>query len=69
MQLCKEIFLLIGFDKVILCYAQKYQDWKDGLPNLNWLNEVLPDNEKWQQWRGSLIDFKDNIKNNVEIGK
>ncbi|CAH1117965.1 unnamed protein product [Phaedon cochleariae] len=46
---------------------KKYTDWKNGLPDLKWLEDVLPDNEKWHEWRGNLIDFKDNIKNNVEI--
>ncbi|XP_044266135.1 dynamin-like 120 kDa protein, mitochondrial isoform X1 [Tribolium madens] len=46
---------------------KKYQDWKDGMPDLKWLDDVLPDNEKWQEWRGNLIDFKDNIKNNISI--
>ncbi|RZC39241.1 dynamin-like 120 kDa protein, mitochondrial [Asbolus verrucosus] len=46
---------------------KKFQDWKDGMPDLKWLDEVLPDNEKWQQWRGNLIEFKDSIKNNIEI--
>jgi optic atrophy protein 1 len=48
---------------------KKYQDWKDGMPDLKWLDEILPDNEKWQQWRGNLIEFKDNIKDNIAIGK
>ncbi|XP_018574590.1 dynamin-like 120 kDa protein, mitochondrial isoform X2 [Anoplophora glabripennis] len=46
---------------------KKYNDWKDGLPDLKWLEEVLPDNDKWQQWRGNLVEFKDNIKNNIEL--
>ncbi|XP_030761251.1 dynamin-like 120 kDa protein, mitochondrial isoform X2 [Sitophilus oryzae] len=46
---------------------KKYNDWKDGLPDLKWLDEVLPDNDRWKEWRGNLIDFKDNIKNNIEI--
>ncbi|XP_068905877.1 dynamin-like GTPase OPA1, mitochondrial isoform X3 [Tenebrio molitor] len=46
---------------------KKYQDWKDGMPDLKWLDEILPDNEKWQQWRGNLIEFKDNIKDNIAI--
>lgn len=29
----------------------------------------MPDNDKWHQWRGSLIDFKNNVKDNIEIGK
>nr|CAH7760052.1 unnamed protein product [Callosobruchus chinensis] len=32
-----------------------------------WLEDVLPDNERFQQWRGNLVQFKDNIKNNIEI--
>ncbi|XP_050306914.1 dynamin-like 120 kDa protein, mitochondrial isoform X2 [Anthonomus grandis grandis] len=46
---------------------KKYNDWKEGLPDLKWLDEVMPDNEKWQQWRGNLIEFKDSLKNNIEI--
>ncbi|KAI4464472.1 dynamin [Holotrichia oblita] len=46
---------------------KKYQDWKDGLPDMKWLEDVMPDNDKWQQWRGSLIDFKNNMKDNIEI--
>lgn len=45
----------------------KYNDWKDGLPDLKWLDEVLPNNEKWQQWRSNLVEFKDNVKNNIEL--
>lgn len=36
---------------------------------MQWLEDVLPDNEKWQQWRGSLVSLKDQVKNSVEIGK
>lgn len=46
---------------------KKYNDWKEGLPDLKWLDDVLPDNEKWQQWRGNLIEFKENVKNNIDI--
>lgn len=46
---------------------KKYQDWKDGLPDMKWLGEVLPDNDRWQEWRGSLITFTDNVKDSIEI--
>lgn len=46
---------------------QRYQEWKDGLPDLKWLEDIFPDNDKWQQWRGSLVDIRDNVKNNIEI--
>lgn len=46
---------------------KKYNDWKDGLPDMKWLDDVLPDNDKWHQWRTNLVDFKDNIKNSIEL--
>ncbi|CAG9768436.1 unnamed protein product [Ceutorhynchus assimilis] len=46
---------------------KKYNDWKEGLPDLKWLDDVLPDNEKFNQWRGNLIEFRDSVKNNIEI--
>ncbi|KAL1491006.1 hypothetical protein ABEB36_011668 [Hypothenemus hampei] len=46
---------------------KKYSEWKEGLPDLKWLDDVLPDNEKWNEWRGSLIEFRENLKNNIEI--
>ncbi|KAK5646864.1 hypothetical protein RI129_005328 [Pyrocoelia pectoralis] len=46
---------------------RKYQDWKDGLPDLKWLEDVLPDNDKWQQFRTSLIQLRDNVKDNIEV--
>lgn len=39
------------------------------MPNLKWLDDVLPDNDKWNQWRGNLIELRDNVKNNIDIGK
>lgn len=57
------------FNFILTSLFQKYTDWKEGLPDLKWLGEVLPDNNKWQKWRGNLVEFKDNIKDNIEIGK
>lgn len=28
----------------------------------------MPNNDKWQEWRGSLIDLRDRVKDNIEIG-
>lgn len=35
---------------------------------MKWLDDVMPDNERWQQWRGSLMQLRDNVKDNIEIG-
>lgn len=39
------------------------------MPDLKWLDEILPDNDKWQQWRGNLVEFKNNIKSSIDLGK
>lgn len=28
----------------------------------------MPDNEKWNEWRASLIQLRDGVKDNIEIG-
>ncbi|KAF5287567.1 hypothetical protein FQA39_LY15896 [Lamprigera yunnana] len=46
---------------------KKYQDWKDGLPTLKWLEDIMPDNDQWQQFRNTLIQLRNNVKDNIEI--
>lgn len=48
---------------------QKYVEWKDGLPDMGWLNELLPDEEQWGRFTSTLIDAKDKIGDNLQIGK
>lgn len=35
---------------------------------MKWLEEYLPPPEKWDEFRGSLISFKDRVKEGFEIG-
>uniref|UniRef100_A0AAG5DRH7 Dynamin-like GTPase OPA1, mitochondrial n=1 Tax=Anopheles atroparvus TaxID=41427 RepID=A0AAG5DRH7_ANOAO len=46
---------------------KRYEEWKDGLPDMKWLEEVLPDNEKWAQFTKSLLTVKDAVKDSIEI--
>lgn len=48
---------------------KKYEAWRDGLPDMNWLNEVFPDNEQWQKFSNGVINMTENIKNTIEIGE
>lgn len=48
---------------------QKYEAWRDGLPDMNWLNEVFPDNEQWQKFSHGVINMTESIKNTIEIGE
>lgn len=38
------------------------------MPDLKWIDDVMPDNEKWNEWRTSLIQLRDSVKDNIEIG-
>lgn len=42
---------------------QKYQEWKDSLPDLSWLDEVLPNNEQMTTIQKSLKSIVNTVKN------
>ncbi|XP_049540268.1 dynamin-like 120 kDa protein, mitochondrial isoform X1 [Anopheles darlingi] len=46
---------------------KRYEEWKDGLPDMKWLEEVLPDNEKWAGFTRNLLAVKDAVKDSIEI--
>ncbi|XP_052747919.1 dynamin-like 120 kDa protein, mitochondrial isoform X2 [Galleria mellonella] len=47
---------------------KKYAEWKDGLPDMGWLNDLLPDNEQWDKFTTTLISAKDTIGDQLKIG-
>ncbi|GBP29617.1 Dynamin-like 120 kDa protein, mitochondrial [Eumeta japonica] len=47
---------------------KKYAEWKDGLPDMGWLNDLLPDNDQWNRFTSTLISAKDKIGENIQIG-
>jgi hypothetical protein len=51
-----------------LLLLQKYEEWRDGLPDMGWLNEVFPDNEQWQKFSNGVITLTDKFKDSIEIG-
>ncbi|XP_063898538.1 dynamin-like 120 kDa protein, mitochondrial isoform X4 [Helicoverpa armigera] len=46
---------------------KKYAEWKDGLPDMGWLNDLLPDNDQWDQFTTTLINAKERIGDNLQI--
>jgi optic atrophy protein 1 len=48
---------------------QKYEEWKDGLPDMAWLKEVFPDNEQWQNFSNGVISVTEKFKDSIEIGE
>ncbi|XP_053621055.1 dynamin-like 120 kDa protein, mitochondrial isoform X2 [Plodia interpunctella] len=47
---------------------KKYTEWKDGLPDMGWVNDLLPDNEQWDRFTTTLISAKDKIGDQLQIG-
>ncbi|XP_037090147.1 dynamin-like 120 kDa protein, mitochondrial [Pollicipes pollicipes] len=41
---------------------KSYEDFKKGLPDVGWLNNILPSNESVDAFRGKMITFKDKFR-------
>ncbi|KDR10026.1 Dynamin-like 120 kDa protein, mitochondrial, partial [Zootermopsis nevadensis] len=44
-----------------------YDQWKESLPDMKWLNDYFPDSEQWNSFRGVLLGMKDKVKENIEL--
>ncbi|XP_034111121.1 dynamin-like 120 kDa protein, mitochondrial isoform X4 [Drosophila albomicans] len=49
--------------------SKKYEDWKEGLPDLKWLEDALPQGERWSQFSRNLIEVGSVVKNAIDIAK
>lgn len=54
---------------MLTIFPKKYEDWKDGLPDLKWLEDALPQGEKWSQFAKNLAEIGGAVKDVIEIGK
>ncbi|KAK6622157.1 hypothetical protein RUM44_001964 [Polyplax serrata] len=50
-----------------LTLQNKFEEWKNSIPDLKWVNEYMPDEAQWNNMRVSLIAVKDKIKDTVEM--
>ncbi|XP_017090267.1 dynamin-like GTPase OPA1, mitochondrial isoform X4 [Drosophila bipectinata] len=48
---------------------KKYEDWKDGLPDMKWLQDALPQGERWSQFSQNLIEVGSLVKTAIDIAK
>lgn len=49
--------------------TQKYEQWKEGLPDMAWIENLMPNEKQWQDFRESLMMIKSNVTDKIEIGK
>ncbi|XP_017868570.1 PREDICTED: dynamin-like 120 kDa protein, mitochondrial isoform X2 [Drosophila arizonae] len=47
--------------------SKKYEDWKEGLPDMKWLEDALPQSERWSQFSRNLIEVGSVVKNAIDI--
>lgn len=48
---------------------KRYEEWRDGLPDFKWLDEVLPDTEQWNKFSTNLKTITNSVRDSIEIGK
>ncbi|XP_032307080.1 dynamin-like 120 kDa protein, mitochondrial isoform X4 [Drosophila ananassae] len=49
--------------------SKKYEDWKEGLPDMKWLQDALPQGERWSQFSQNLIEVGSLVKTAIDIAK
>ncbi|XP_036330165.1 dynamin-like 120 kDa protein, mitochondrial isoform X4 [Rhagoletis pomonella] len=49
--------------------SKKYEEWKDGLPDMKWLDDVLPQGDKWGTFSKKLMEISSVMKDVVQIAK
>ncbi|XP_032291684.1 dynamin-like GTPase OPA1, mitochondrial isoform X6 [Drosophila virilis] len=49
--------------------SKKYEEWKEGLPDMKWLEVALPQGERWSQFSQNLIEMGSVVKNAIDIAK
>ncbi|XP_022228531.2 dynamin-like 120 kDa protein, mitochondrial isoform X4 [Drosophila obscura] len=49
--------------------SKKYEDWKDGLPDMKWLQDAMPQGERWSQFSKNLLEVGAVVKNAIDIAK
>lgn len=52
----------------MFCFQfQKYEQWKEGLPDMKWLDEVLPDSEQWGKFSKGLMAMGSQVKDSIQL--
>lgn len=46
----------------------KYEEWKTGLPDFKWIDDVLPDTEQWSKFSKSMKSIQDSVIESIDIG-
>ncbi|KAH8308759.1 hypothetical protein KR059_001318, partial [Drosophila kikkawai] len=47
--------------------SKKYEDWKDGLPDMKWLEDAMPQGERWNAFSRNIMEVGGLVKNAIDI--
>lgn len=50
-------------------FLQRYEEWKEGLPDFKWVDDLLPDTQKWSKFTNSLAAIKESVRDSIELGR
>ncbi|RWS26518.1 hypothetical protein B4U80_03302 [Leptotrombidium deliense] len=39
--------------------SKKYEEWKNGLPDLSWIKDIVPEQHKFDEWSNNLAELRD----------
>lgn len=48
-------------------HRQRYEEWKDGLPDMKWLEDIFPDNQQWKQFSRNLASVTKSVSESIEL--
>lgn len=47
---------------------KKYDEWKEGLPDFKWVDDILPDTEQWSKFSKSMKSIQESVVDSIDIG-
>lgn len=47
----------------------KYEEWRSGLPDFKWIDDVLPDTEQWSKFSKNMKTIQESVIESIDIGK
>ena len=53
---------------MVIFFEQRYEEWREGLPDFKWLDDILPDNDQWNQFSHNLKGITNSVRDSIEIG-
>lgn len=47
----------------------RFEQWKEGLPDMKWLDEIMPDNDQWNNFSKGINSLRIALADSIHIGE